>query len=293
MAQVQEELGPVQLTRRLLVWEIVIVFALSLGGSALFADHRPDRVADGQQGPRQAAGPDRRLSRAGPPVAGPRPATGQPADRARSRRARLLPAGPGGHDPVRRDRPRRPGARPRPGQGRHPGRGHRRLRPRPLHRRVQARAGPQRGPGEPARRLVAHPGADPAGRPGWPPRRGPGHRLPAPPPGPAGHVTGQGDRGERRGARLLPPLPGLRRFPRQRRDGRDLRAALPPVEAGHPADHRAHPDRHRRVRRLRRPARPRVLAPLPQPGDGPPPGVPSASIAPPASLACHPISAGS
>ena len=37
MAQVQEGLGPVQLTRRLLVWEIVIVFALSLGGSALFA----------------------------------------------------------------------------------------------------------------------------------------------------------------------------------------------------------------------------------------------------------------
>jgi membrane protease YdiL (CAAX protease family) len=37
VAQVQEELGPVQLTRRLLVWEIVIVFALSLGGSALFA----------------------------------------------------------------------------------------------------------------------------------------------------------------------------------------------------------------------------------------------------------------
>ena len=37
MVQVQEELGPVQLTRRLLVWEIVIVFALSLGGSALFA----------------------------------------------------------------------------------------------------------------------------------------------------------------------------------------------------------------------------------------------------------------
>ena len=37
MVQVQEELGPVQLTKRLLVWEIVIVFALSLGGSALFA----------------------------------------------------------------------------------------------------------------------------------------------------------------------------------------------------------------------------------------------------------------
>ncbi len=37
MIQVQEELGPAQLTKRLLVWEIVIVFALSLGGSALFA----------------------------------------------------------------------------------------------------------------------------------------------------------------------------------------------------------------------------------------------------------------
>ena len=37
MVQTQEELGPVQLTKRLLVWEIVIVFALSLGGSALFA----------------------------------------------------------------------------------------------------------------------------------------------------------------------------------------------------------------------------------------------------------------
>ena len=37
MAQVQEELSPVGLTRRLLVWEIVIVFALSLGGSAVFA----------------------------------------------------------------------------------------------------------------------------------------------------------------------------------------------------------------------------------------------------------------
>ena len=37
MVRVQEELGPAQLTKRLLVWEIVIVFALSLGGSALFA----------------------------------------------------------------------------------------------------------------------------------------------------------------------------------------------------------------------------------------------------------------
>jgi membrane protease YdiL (CAAX protease family) len=37
VAQVQEELSPVSLTRRLLVWEIVIVFALSLGGSAVFA----------------------------------------------------------------------------------------------------------------------------------------------------------------------------------------------------------------------------------------------------------------
>jgi membrane protease YdiL (CAAX protease family) len=37
VAQVQEEAGPGQLTRRLLGWEIVIVFALSLGGSALFA----------------------------------------------------------------------------------------------------------------------------------------------------------------------------------------------------------------------------------------------------------------
>jgi membrane protease YdiL (CAAX protease family) len=37
VAQVQVEVGPVSLTRRLLVWEIVIVFALSLGGSALFA----------------------------------------------------------------------------------------------------------------------------------------------------------------------------------------------------------------------------------------------------------------
>ena len=37
MVQVQEEVGPAQLTKRLLVWEIVIVFALSLGGSALFA----------------------------------------------------------------------------------------------------------------------------------------------------------------------------------------------------------------------------------------------------------------
>ena len=46
------------------------------------------------------------------------------------------------------------------------------------------------------------------------------------------------------------------------RDGRDLRVALPPVEAGHPADHRARPHRHRRLRRLRGPARPRLLAPL-------------------------------
>jgi hypothetical protein len=37
VAQVQEEAGHGQLTRRLIVWEIVIVFALSLGGSALFA----------------------------------------------------------------------------------------------------------------------------------------------------------------------------------------------------------------------------------------------------------------
>jgi membrane protease YdiL (CAAX protease family) len=37
VAQVQEEAGPGQLTRRLIVWELVIVFALSLGGSALFA----------------------------------------------------------------------------------------------------------------------------------------------------------------------------------------------------------------------------------------------------------------
>jgi membrane protease YdiL (CAAX protease family) len=37
VAQVQQELSPVSLTRRLLVWEIVIVFALSLGGSAVFA----------------------------------------------------------------------------------------------------------------------------------------------------------------------------------------------------------------------------------------------------------------
>jgi membrane protease YdiL (CAAX protease family) len=37
VVRVQEELGPAQLTKRLLVWEVVIVFALSLGGSALFA----------------------------------------------------------------------------------------------------------------------------------------------------------------------------------------------------------------------------------------------------------------
>jgi membrane protease YdiL (CAAX protease family) len=37
VAQVQEETGAAQLTRRLVVWEIVIVFALSLGGSAVFA----------------------------------------------------------------------------------------------------------------------------------------------------------------------------------------------------------------------------------------------------------------
>ncbi len=67
---------------------------------------------------------------------------------------------------------------------------------------------------------------------------------------------------ERGAARLLSPLPGVRRVHRQRHHGGDLRPAVPPVAPGHPADHRAHAHRHRRVRRLRPAARPRLLAPL-------------------------------
>ena len=53
------------------------------------------------------------------------------------------------------------------------------------------------------------------------------------------------------GARLVPPLPGLRRVRRQPDHGRDLRSVLPALAAGRAAGGRPHPARRRRVRRVR------------------------------------------
>lgn len=56
----------------------------------------------------------------------------------------------------------------------------------------------------------------------------------------------------RRGAaRLLPPLPGDRRLPRQHGDGRRLRPALPALGPGRPAGGGARAARHRSIRRIR------------------------------------------
>ena len=67
-------------------------------------------------------------------------------------------------------------------------------------------------------------------------------------------------RGQRGVARLVSPVPGVRRFRGQRRNGRHLRCPLPPLGQGDADDHRAHPHRLGRVRRLRRAAWPGLLA---------------------------------
>ncbi len=79
----------------------------------------------------------------------------------------------------------------------------------------------------------------------------------------AGQAWGQavpGHRPQRGHPRFLPPVPGRGRVPRQRGHGRHLRLPVPPVGPGHPAVHRAFPDRRRHLRRLRVAGRPRVLA---------------------------------
>src|ERR1017187_5400903 len=128
--------------------------------------------------------------------------------------------------------------------------------------RLPPRPEPDRRARGAARRLVADPGAAAQRRAERPARRDPDDRLPAAPAGPARLVTSQGDRAQRLAARVLSPVPGLRRVHRQRGDGRDLRPALPQVGPSDAADRGAFADRRGRVRRLRRLARQGLLAAL-------------------------------
>ena len=78
--------------------------------------------------------------------------------------------------------------------------------------------------------------------------------------GPARLAAVPGHRVQRRAARFLPLVPGVRRVRRQRGDGRDIWLSVPAVGPGDPDDHRSLADRRRRVRRLRHAARSRVMA---------------------------------
>ena len=68
-------------------------------------------------------------------------------------------------------------------------------------------------------------------------------------------------RHERPGPRQLPPVPGRRRVRRERGDGAGVRPALPALGAHHADARRPRGDRHVRLRRLRGARRPCVLAP--------------------------------
>src|ERR1035441_6768107 len=153
-----------------------------------------------------------------------------------------------------------PLAGPGPGPGRAAGRGDRRQRPCALPDRVPPRRRAERRRREPAGRLVA----DPCPAALRLPERGPGRdrrrRLPAQQAGQARRPAVPGDRRQRGDQGFLPPVPGGRRFPRQRRHGHHLRRAVPPLGPGDPADHRALPHRLGGLRRLRPAGRPRRLA---------------------------------
>src|SRR5450756_2817417 len=69
-----------------------------------------------------------------------------------------------------------------------------------------------------------------------------------------GTARSPGTGGRRRAAvrsRRLPPVPGLRAVPRERRDGRGLRGVLPPTTPHHAIGRRSHRARRGRLRRLR------------------------------------------
>ena len=57
---------------------------------------------------------------------------------------------------------------------------------------------------------------------------------------------------QRGAARLVPPVPGVRRVPRERRDGRGVRLVVPPDPPAVAAGDRPLAAGHRRLRRLRR-----------------------------------------
>ncbi len=84
------------------------------------------------------------------------------------------------------------------------------------------------------------------------------HRLPVRPAAPARVGLVDDHPLDRRAARGVPRLPGLRSDDRQLRDGRRLRLVLPPLGPRHAPRHRPHAHRHHRVRRL--PDRGRPLA---------------------------------
>ena len=188
----------------LLRWEIIAVFAVSLGASGVYAFvsligsltarhalSSQSVTLNGSQAP-------------GPPAARPVPAAGLARVRRRAGDPRVLPA-----RPLRRrrevDRHRPLAAAARLPARRRPGRADRRQRPRPVLHRVQVRHRAERRRGERARHLVALPGPVAVRAAERPARRGPGHRLPADPAAQARGPPGVRDLDQRDAARLVPP----------------------------------------------------------------------------------------
>src|SRR3954451_6767189 len=132
-------------------------------------------------------------------------------------------------------------------------------RPAPLPGRAARRRQPQRRRDEPAGRVVADPCPDPGRGGERAARGGAGRWVPGPSPGPARLEPVEGGLRLRDPARLVPPLPGPRRLPRQRRHGRPVRPAVPALGASLAVGHSPHDHRLRGVRGIHPAQGPRLV----------------------------------